>query len=55
VRDGRLIVRTTASPVDGKANAEVCKLLAAHLGVRAREVEIVSGHHTRDKVARITR
>jgi uncharacterized protein len=54
-RDGRLLVRTTASPVDGRANVSVCKLVAEHLGVPARRVEIASGHRSRDKVLRIRR
>ena len=52
-RGGRLIVRTTAAPVDDQANAAVRKLVAAHLGVPVRRVEIVSGHHSRDKVLSI--
>ena len=36
-RAGRLLVRTTAAPTDGKANAAVCRLVAAHLGCRARD------------------
>jgi uncharacterized protein (TIGR00251 family) len=52
-RDGRLIVRVTAAPVDGRANDAVRALIAAHFGVRPREVEIVSGHHSRDKLLRI--
>jgi uncharacterized protein YggU (UPF0235/DUF167 family) len=52
-RGGRLIVRTTAAPVDDQANAAVRKLVAAHLGVPLRRVEIVSGHHSRDKVLSI--
>ena len=54
MRGGRLVVRTTAAPVDGAANVAVCKLVAAHLGVPRRRVEVVSGHHSRDKVLRIT-
>jgi uncharacterized protein YggU (UPF0235/DUF167 family) len=52
-RAGRLIVRTTASPVDGQANTAVCRLVADHLRLRAACVEIVAGHHSRDKVLRI--
>jgi uncharacterized protein (TIGR00251 family) len=54
-RDGRLVVRTTAAPVDGRANASVCELVAEHLGVPTRCVEVVSGLRSRNKVLRITR
>lgn len=54
-RAGRLLVRTTAAPVDDRANVAVCKLVARHLGIPARRVEIVSGHRSRDKVLRIDR
>jgi uncharacterized protein YggU (UPF0235/DUF167 family) len=52
-RGGRLLVRTTASPVDDRANASVRKQVAEYLGVSVRRVEIASGHHSRDKVLRI--
>jgi uncharacterized protein (TIGR00251 family) len=53
-RDGRLVVRTTAAPVDGSANEQVVELLAQYFGVRRRQVEIVNGHRSRDKTVRIT-
>lgn len=53
-RAGRLLVRTTAAPVDGSANAAVCALVAAHFGVPKRNVDIVSGHRSRDKTLRVT-
>ena len=53
-RAGRLIVRTTAAPVDDKANEATRRLVAEHLGVSRRHVEVVSGHRSRDKVLRIT-
>lgn len=53
-RAGRLLVRTTAPPADGKANEAVRRLLAAHLGVPVRAVEITAGHHARDKTVRVT-
>jgi uncharacterized protein len=53
-RVGRLVVRTTAAPVDGQANDAVRKLIAAHLDVPVRRVEIVAGHHSRDKVISIS-
>jgi uncharacterized protein (TIGR00251 family) len=52
-RNGRLVVRTTAAPTDGRANAAVCQLVAAYYGVAARRVEVVSGQRSRDKLLRI--
>jgi uncharacterized protein (TIGR00251 family) len=54
-RDGRLVVRVTAAPVDGQANAAVRRLVAEYLGVRSSRVEIVAGSHSRNKVLRIHR
>jgi uncharacterized protein (TIGR00251 family) len=42
-------VHVGAPPEDGKANTAVVRLLADALGVAARDVEIVSGHTSRDK------
>ncbi|MFV0316941.1 MAG: DUF167 domain-containing protein [Microthrixaceae bacterium] len=54
-RDGRLLVRTRAVPVDGKANEAVRRLLATHLGVRTAQIEIVAGQRSRDKTILIHR
>ena len=51
-RDGALLVRVTAPPAEGRANAAVCKLVAKRLGVAAGRIEIVRGTHSRDKVLR---
>jgi len=53
VRDGALLVRVNAPPVDGKANAALCRLLAKRLGVPARAVAVVRGASARDKVVEI--
>ena len=42
-------VRVSAPPEDGRANDAVVRLLADTLGVSVRDVEIVSGHGSRDK------
>jgi uncharacterized protein (TIGR00251 family) len=42
-------VRVTQAPEDGKANAAVVRLLADTLALRSQDVEIVSGHASRDK------
>jgi uncharacterized protein len=49
-RDGTLIVRLNAAPVEGKANEALCRLLARHLGVGRRSVEVLRGARSRDKV-----
>ncbi|MDW5596283.1 DUF167 domain-containing protein [Conexibacter stalactiti] len=53
VREGALLVRVTAPPVDGKANAALCKLLAKTLGVPPTTVAVVRGSSARDKVVRV--
>jgi uncharacterized protein (TIGR00251 family) len=51
--DGVLMVRVTAPPADGKANAALCKLLAKALRVPRTSVSIVRGETARDKLVRI--
>lgn len=49
-----LRVRVASPPVDGKANAELVRFLAAHLGLPARSVEVVRGHASRTKVVHVS-
>ena len=49
VQHDRLKVKVTAAPVDGRANADVSKLLAKTFGVGKSQVVIQSGHSCRDK------
>lgn len=56
-REGALLVRLNASPVEGAANAELIELLADVLGVAKRDVTIAAGttsKHKRVRVAGIT-
>lgn len=53
VRDGVVVIRLTTPPLDGRANAALCKLLAARLGVRTSAAAIIRGQHAREKVVRI--
>ena len=52
-RAGAIVVRVTAPPVDGKANAALCALVADAAGVPPSHVKVVRGHTARDKVVRV--
>jgi uncharacterized protein len=52
-RAGRLLVRVTAPPLDGRANAAVCGLLAKAAGVPRSAVTVVRGESARDKRVQI--
>jgi uncharacterized protein (TIGR00251 family) len=52
-RDGVVVVRIAAPPVDGKANAALCKLVARRAGVAKSAVSVVRGESTRDKLVRV--
>ena len=53
LRDGALIVKLAAAPVDGAANDELIALFAKTLRVPKRDVAIVSGEHSRSKRVRV--
>jgi uncharacterized protein (TIGR00251 family) len=53
-RAGAVVIRVTAPPVDGKANAALCTLVAKAAGVASSHVEVVRGHTSRDKVVRVS-
>jgi hypothetical protein len=48
-RDGRLLIRVTAPPAEGRANTAVVALLAKRLAVPKSRVQILSGQAVRDK------
>ena len=51
--DGTWLARVKAPPVDGKANAALIGLVAAHFGVRKAQVSIRSGASSRLKLVSI--
>ena len=53
VRDGALVVRLSAPPVEGRANAALAAFLAEALGVRRNQVSIRTGEKSRTKVVRV--
>jgi len=46
-------IRVTAPATDGKANKAVIELLAKHFRLRKSDIEIISGHTSRQKIIAI--
>jgi uncharacterized protein (TIGR00251 family) len=58
MRDGAVLVRLAAAPVDGAANEALIEVLARALDRPRRDIQIVSGERSRSKrvqVAGLTR
>ena len=53
VAEGRLRVRLAAPPVEGKANDALLRWVAQRLGLRLRDVALVSGETSRLKRLRV--
>ena len=53
IRNGAVLVRLAAAPVDGAANAELIELLSRVLDVPKRDITIISGEKSRSKRVRI--
>lgn len=51
--DGSLTIRLKSPPVDGKANAELIKLLAEKFEVRKSAIVIKSGVSSRNKLVEV--
>jgi len=52
-RGGAIVIRVTAPPVDGKANAALCQLIARLVRVPSTRVAVVRGQTSREKVVRV--
>ena len=48
-----LKVKLTSPPVDGKANKELVNLLAKELKIPKKDIEIISGQSSKNKVVRL--
>ena len=53
VRDGVLLVRVTAPPLEDRANAALCRLLARAVGVPPSRVQVERGRRSREKLVRV--
>jgi uncharacterized protein YggU (UPF0235/DUF167 family) len=52
-RDGVLRVGVAAAPVNGQANAALCKLIAKRAGVARGRVSVIRGERSREKVVHV--
>jgi uncharacterized protein (TIGR00251 family) len=52
-RDGAVLIRLAAAPVDGAANAELIALLARVLAIPKRRIAVISGEKTRSKRVKV--
>ena len=52
-RDGALLVRLAAAPVDGAANAALLDVLSEVLGVPIRRITVVAGEKSRSKRVKV--
>jgi uncharacterized protein (TIGR00251 family) len=55
VREGRLQVKVSAPPEDGKATAAVLKLIAKVSGIPVSQIELLSGATSREKLVLLHR
>jgi uncharacterized protein (TIGR00251 family) len=53
VRDGALLVRVAAAPVEGEANSELIDLLSRTFDLPKRNVVLVSGSKSRTKRVKV--
>lgn len=53
VAGGGYAAHVTAPPVDGQANAALCRLVAKAVGVAPSRVAVVRGERSREKVVRV--
>ena len=54
IKDGVVVVRLAAPPVDGKANAALIGLMCQELGVRKSQVTLATGEKSRHKILSIS-
>lgn len=53
-RNGTLLARVCAPPLDGRANRALCRLIAGRAGVAASRVTILRGERSRDKLVSVS-
>ena len=54
IHNGRLKIKISAPPVDGKANQNLIEFIAKALGVSKSKVEILKGHTSKLKTLKVS-
>jgi len=54
IRDGQIRVRVTAPPEKDRANQQVIKAIADFLDIKARQIKLIHGAHSRNKTISVT-
>jgi len=52
-KDGSFKVKLTASPIDGKANKQLIKLLAGYFKIAPSSIEIIKGLTAKNKLVKL--
>jgi uncharacterized protein (TIGR00251 family) len=55
LESGSFLVKTNATPVDGKANQRIIELLSDFMNLPKSSFELVSGHRGKKKIFKISR
>jgi uncharacterized protein YggU (UPF0235/DUF167 family) len=53
MRDGVLLARVTALPVEGRANKALRQMIAKRIGIASSRVSVIQGEKSRNKVVRV--
>jgi uncharacterized protein (TIGR00251 family) len=53
IHNNALRIKLTSPPVDNEANVQCCNFIAKQLGIAKRQVSIIRGNTSRQKVLRI--
>jgi uncharacterized protein YggU (UPF0235/DUF167 family) len=53
MRDGVLVARVSAPPIEGRANDALCRLIAKTLGIAPSRVTVIRGERSREKLVEV--
>ena len=53
MREGVLVARVSAPPLEGRANDSLCRLIARAAGIAPSRVRVIRGERSREKVVSV--